>query len=166
MYPATRPPYKRGGDVGSWKARLLMVAKRRRQSEPQPYLRIFVPGKPVSVNRMYAHGRGGNTYGRRRTEEALAWQQTVWAYTWSAMQKLKLRGGATMRKPLRIDLEFYRLRSNADVDNFVKGTLDGLKEALGVDDRFYDSVSAHRGLYAPTQAQGAVITVWEAAEAA
>lgn len=138
-----------------------MVAKRK-LPEPEPYLRIFVPGRPCSVNSMYTAGRGRNRFGRRRTDAALAWQQCVWAYTWSHMQKRKLRGGTTLRKPLRIDVEFYRLRSNADPDNYLKCTLDGLKEALNVDDRFYDHVTARRGLHAPAQAQGAVVTVWEA----
>lgn len=144
-----------------------MVA-RVRQPEPAPYLRIFVPGKPVSVNSMYTAGRGGNRYGgRRRTEAAQAWEQAVWAYTRSAMTSKMLRGGTTLRKPLRIDLEFYRLRANSDVDNYVKCCLDGLKWALGVDDRFYDCVTARRAAVVckpSTYPQGAVITVWEAAQ--
>jgi hypothetical protein len=140
-----------------------MVAKLKlQQPEPAPYLRIFVPGKPVSTNSMYASGRGRNKHGRRRTDEAVAWQQAVWVYTRSCMTQKRLRGGTTLRKPLRIDLEFYRLRANADVDNYIKCSIDGLKEALGVDDRFYDSVSAHRASWIPAQTQGAVITVWEA----
>jgi Holliday junction resolvase RusA-like endonuclease len=153
----------------------MMVTKRKLtvEPEPQPYLRLFVPGKPVSVNRLYVAGRGQNRYGRRRTDEAVAWTYSVWFEVRTAMVKHHLRGGTTLRKPLRIDVELYRLRANADPDNYLKATLDGLKDALGVDDRFYDSVTARRApqlvgaskqsrAQVRGQAQGALIAIWEA----
>lgn len=144
-----------------------MVAKLKlQQPEPAPYLRIFVPGKPVSTNSMYTAGRGKNRFaGRRRTDAAIAWTDAVWADTLRVMNQKHLRGGTTLRKPLRIDVELYRIRANADPDNFLKATLDGLKVALGVDDRFYDTVTARRAALvgkASTYPHGAVITVWEA----
>lgn len=142
----------------------MMVAKRKlQQPGPQPYLRIFVPGKPVSVNRMYVAGRGTNRHsGRRRTDDCVAWEQSVWVEVRKHMALLGLHGGTAMRKPLRIDVEFFRIRANGDVDNYLKCTLDGLKDALRVDDRFYSSVTARRGVVTPTARQGALVTVWEA----
>lgn len=139
-----------------------MVAKRK-LPEPAPYLRIFVPGHPVSVNLMYAKGGGRSKHhGKHLTNDAVAWEQAVWFEVRKTMALHGLHGGTQMRKPLRVECEFFRVRANADVDNLLKCTLDGLKDALRVDDRFYSSVTARRGTAAKTQAQGCLLTVWEA----
>lgn len=132
--------------------------------EPAPYLRIFIPGKPVSVNSMYVAGRGKNRSGRRRTDAAVAWENTVWSYTLRHMTLCRLHGGTALHLPLSVDVELYRLRKNADPDNYLKAVCDGLKHALNVDDRFYSSVAAHRvEPVLKSHTQGAMVTVWEAA---
>jgi Holliday junction resolvase RusA-like endonuclease len=139
------------------------MAVAKLQPEPAPYLRIFIPGKPCSVNTMYVTGRGSNKYsGRRRSDAGVAWENTIWAYTLRHMASQHLRGGTQLKLPLRIDVELFRLRKNADPDNFLKAICDGLKHALGVDDRFYNSVTARRGTDSRTQLQGCMLTVWEA----
>lgn len=54
----------------------------------EPMLRVFVPGRPISVNAAYGHG----THRRNRrflTTEALAWRDGV---NYLVMQKLGTMG--------------------------------------------------------------------------
>jgi len=125
----------------------------------EPVFSVFVPGKPVSVNSMYTPGRGRNHYaGRRRTDAAMAWKQAVWAYCY------RYRGSRRrhLYEPLRIEIEFVRLRHNADPDNFAKIVLDGVADALGINDKAFSEITLRRAFWIPGQIQGAQITVWEA----
>ena len=126
--------------------------------EPQPLLRVFIAGKPVSVNRMYVTGRGRNHYsGRRRSNEAIAWQQCVW------VDCIRYRSPAlSLLTTLTVEIDLYQLRANADPDNYIKATLDGLAQALGINDKHFCQVTVRRMPWVKGRTQGAMLTVWEA----
>ena len=124
---------------------------------PQPLFSVFVPGRPISENHMYATGKGRNHYaGRRRTPEALAWQMAVWAYT----IRYRPNSQQPLRLPLRIEIEVFGLRKNADPHNCHKLVLDALEDSLGINDKHFDPVTTKRG--DRSRPSGAHITVWEA----
>lgn len=116
-------------------------------------LTIRVTGKPVSTNRMYASGRRG---GRYLAPDAEAWRDLVFTETRKVVHPLR---GLYIPLPMRVVCTFYRIRANADADNLLKLTLDGLKLALRIDDKHFNHVEAH---ISPdkTAAQGAVIEVY------
>lgn len=99
---------------------------------------FYVPGKPVSVNRMYANGRNGKKY---LTAAADAWETLVAYISRSATSELRadIRRGAVVF-PLRIHCTFFGTR--CDADNLLKTTLDGLKLGLGIDDKHFSPVEA------------------------
>lgn len=93
---------------------------------------VWVEGKPVSVNSAYgARARGG----RYLKPEARAWRDLVWIafrmqpHTFDADQL-----------PLAVHCTFYGVRG--DADNYLKLTLDGLKVAINLDDRYFSPVTS------------------------
>lgn len=104
-------------------------------STTQPALNVFVHGAAVSVNRAYRRGRNGQVY---LTDAAANWKMTVFAMVASQCDKAALRA---LPQPLEVDLTFYGVR--ADADNLVKITIDGVKEAIGIDDRHFSPISSH-----------------------
>lgn len=103
-------------------------------TEPQPLVSVFVPGKPVSVNRMYGTGSGGKR--RFLTPTAINWRNAVWAASVPPRDICR-----TAPMPLRIRCTFYGVRG--DADNYLKATLDGLKLGILVDDKHFNPVEAH-----------------------
>lgn len=102
--------------------------------EPQPLVSVFVPGKPVSTNRLYGTARGSTR--RFLTPAAVDWRTAVWAA--SVPLRTVCQAAAW---PLRIRCTFYGVRG--DADNYLKSTLDGVKLGILVDDRHYNPVEAH-----------------------
>ena len=121
-----------------------------------PDIRIRVPGKPVSVNSMYANNARG---GKRLTLAALAWESITCYKAREVTHKFRwaIKNGL-ITLPLRVTCRFYGTRKNADADNLLKATLDGLKQGLDIDDKHFHSVTAIKdsGQYT----DGAVIEIW------
>jgi len=114
-------------------------------------LTIRVPGKPCSVNRMYASNGHGGKY------------LSTTAVEWKLLTMLKTREakhlrGVKLTTPLTITCRFYGTRKNADVDNLLKCTLDGLASGLGINDKHFGTVTAIKAT--GTYTDGAVIEVW------
>jgi Holliday junction resolvase RusA-like endonuclease len=99
---------------------------------------LHVPGKPISVNRMYGGRRDGTKF---LTKEAEQWERFVCYMSRAATAHLRadIRAGA-LTLPLRVRCTFYRTR--CDADNLLKATLDGLKAGLGIDDKHFAQVEA------------------------
>jgi len=117
---------------------------------PVPLLRVFVPGKPVSTNLIYA--ARGYRHSRRLTDEAHAWRDAV---TLSVMP-WRLKSNAP-RPTLAVSFVFIGCRS--DVDNLIKTTLDGIKDGLAVDDRYVMKVCAEKRSLSAGAERGAWIEV-------
>jgi Holliday junction resolvase RusA-like endonuclease len=139
-----------------------MVATMKLAAPGAPYLMVFVAGKPVSVNMMYAKGGGRNKYGKHLCNDAVAWEQTVWYEVVHSSTRRRPQLKQPLRIPLRIEIDLYRLRANADPDNYLKCTLDGIKHALRIDDRHFGDVRVRRAAATPDKRRGALITIWEA----
>jgi Holliday junction resolvase RusA-like endonuclease len=124
-----------------------------------PDVVFYVPGKPVSVNRMYANGRNGKKY---LTAAADAWETLVAYISRSACAELRadIRRGA-VALPLRIRCTFYGTR--CDADNLLKTTLDGLKVGLGIDDKHFSPVEAVKAIKVVGHyLDGCQIEIWAA----
>lgn len=90
---------------------------------------------PPSVNHLYRHTKGGRTY---RTRDYLTW---INAETWTA--SAQLRGQHRFTGPVYITLAMKRPRSNADIDNRIKGVLDLLQSIEAIDnDKHVHGVNA------------------------
>ena len=126
-----------------------------------PLLAIHVKGKPISVNRMYRQSKWG---GRYLAPEAQAWQGMVWTAAYEKRMGIP-KGSVHATFPpdgrYRVVCTFFHIRGNADADNLLKLTLDGLKTGLHVDDRFFTTVEAHKSSD-KRQPQGALIEVYAA----
>lgn len=126
-----------------------------------PLLAIHVKGKPISVNRMYRQSRWGGKY---LAPEAQAWQGAVWTAAYEKRMGIP-KGTARATFPpgatYRVVCTFFHIRGNADADNLLKLTLDGLKTGLHVDDRYFTTVEAHKSTDR-LQPQGALIEVYTA----
>ena len=131
-----------------------------------PLLSLFVQGKPVSVNSMYglrgpkrpamaARPKSQRKAPKRKylTTEAQAWHDAV---AYETMVKLGAQGRP--RGEVEVHCTFRGIRG--DVDNYAKLTLDGLKDGLKVDDRYFNPVVVRRE---PKRGrpQGALIEVWD-----
>lgn len=122
-----------------------------------PLLTIHVEGKPCSVNRMYKPGRRGGKY---LAPEAKSWEEAVWAAaTFDVYGYMVTHRNVPIHPALRVVCTFYGVRG--DADNYLKTTLDGLKLAIHVDDRYYTTVEARKSSDR-TQPQGALIEVYAA----
>jgi Holliday junction resolvase RusA-like endonuclease len=96
---------------------------------------VFVPGRPVSANAMYGFKRAGRGKGKLYlTTEAAVWEEAV---RYEVLAKL---GARALRPPVTVSYRFTGIR--ADVDNLLKTTTDGLKHALGIDDRHFQIAGA------------------------
>lgn len=116
-------------------------------------LRVFVAGKPASVNKLYAARRG--TYAKRLDPEAQVWLNTV------AIETMRWRFPERMPRPrLAVHLTLVGIRANADIDNYAKTILDGLKLGIAVDDRYIHRLVIERGEAAYKGQRGAWIEVW------
>ena len=98
-----------------------------------------VPGQPLSWNEAYRIGvrnrpgpRGGQYRTIIKTDEAVAYTDSV---TWIA-RAAKPSGWPTHDRLLVIELRLF-LGRPVDADNTMKMIMDGLKAALGVDDKWY-----------------------------
>jgi Holliday junction resolvase RusA-like endonuclease len=114
-------------------------------------LTIRVPGKTCSVNAMYRNRANGGKY------------LSTTAVEWKLLTMLKTREAkhlhtVTLTTPLTITCRFYGTRKNADVDNLLKCTLDGLASGLGINDKHFGTVTAIKATGA--YKDGAVIEVW------
>lgn len=87
--------------------------------------RITLANLPPSVNHLYRHTKGGKTY---RTKDYLTW---INGETWTA--SAQLRGQHRFVGPVYITLAMKRPRSNADLDNRIKGVLDLLQSIEAID---------------------------------
>lgn len=128
-------------------------SKSRRASRvvTTPLLRTFVAGHPVSTNQMYG-SRGGAA--KHLTPAAWAWRESV------ALSTMRWRYAAGAKRPnLAVSCVFSGVQ--ADVDNLLKLTLDGLKDGLMVDDRYITRVCAERLPYSRNDEKGAWIEVRE-----
>lgn len=123
-----------------------------------PLVTIRVKGKPVSVNRMYLPRSRGGKY---LAPAAKSWEEAVWAtgtFDVYAYRQLHLNMPPIPEfSTLRVVCTFYGVRG--DADNYLKATLDGLKLAIHVDDRYFTSVEAHKSSDR-TQPQGALIEIF------
>jgi len=82
---------------------------------------LTVKGNPIPAARMTQRSKWSK--GARRS---LAWQETV-AYAW-----MEQTGNATLKGPVVIEMKFYRkTRHITDIDNLIKGTMDGIQYAGG-----------------------------------
>lgn len=102
----------------------------------------MVRGKPCSANRLWTRAKQGHLY---LSDAAAAWEVAVAADVREQMNTTALLAlwRAAGRPNLAVALTFYGVRG--DVDNYSKATLDGLKQAIQIDDRSYAPVSLHRG---------------------
>ena len=105
-------------------------------------LEAQIDGAPTSVNRMYRRGRRGQVF---LSDEAAAWEMTLLAQVradtdWQAFHAAWEREG---RPRVAVEITLWGVRG--DVDNYAKATLDGLKIALGIDDRHFSPVRMLRG---------------------
>lgn len=127
-------------------------------STDTPLLTITVRGKPVSANSMYRHTARGVFL----TTAAKEWKACVTGEAWLACRELRFVPKVTPGTTYRIVCTFYGVKG--DVDNMVKTTIDGLKEGIGVDDRYYSTIEAHKGEDGAIK-QGARIVVYQVAQA-
>lgn len=114
---------------------------------------IRVEGRPVSANRMWRLGKQRKPY---LTDEAAAWEMSIIADTVTQADSLKAQ--VKRVRNLRIHCEFYGVKG--DADNYLKATLDGLKAALGIDDREFATVSSSRRPAGANKWHGCVIQVY------
>lgn len=111
------------------------------RSEGQRFV-AGVAGKPCSTNRMWQRARQGHVY---LADAAAAWELAVVAdvrrqMDTHALHKLWRADG---ERHIAVCITFYGVRG--DVDNYGKTTLDGLKKAIGIDDRYFAPVCLHLG---------------------
>jgi len=101
-----------------------------------------VRGAPCSANRMWKRARAGHLY---LSDAASAWEMAVATdvRTQIDTHRLKCWWIEAGQPQLRVSVTFYGVRG--DIDNYLKTTLDGLKHALGIDDKFYSPIEAHLG---------------------
>lgn len=88
--------------------------------------RLTLQQLPPSVNAIWRHTRGGKTY---RTAEYMGF---IRAEEWSLVPQLKSQHKFV--GPVFITIAMRRPRSNADLDNRAKGTLDLLQHVKAIDD--------------------------------
>lgn len=123
-----------------------------------PLLTITVRGKPCSANSMYRH----TARGVHLTTAAKEWKACVRDEAWIEMRDTRAQLRMTLGACYHVVCIFYGVKG--DVDNMVKTTIDGLKEGIGVDDRYYSSIEAHKGEDGAIK-QGARIAVYQVAQA-
>jgi Holliday junction resolvase RusA-like endonuclease len=128
-----------------------------------PLVRLAVECTPVSENARLRKARGGWLYKTREAQDyevavyasALTWRIEHGYYGTNVLANL-LAGG-------RVRLTFWGVRG--DADNYLKGALDGLAKAFGLNDKTFVEVTSRRvetrGLRA-----GVRIEVWPAADVA
>lgn len=87
--------------------------------------RITLASLPPSVNAMWRHTAKGKTY---RTKAYMGWLN---AETWTT--SVQLRGQTRFIGPVYVTLAMRRPRSNADLDNRIKGVLDLLQSIEAID---------------------------------
>jgi hypothetical protein len=62
--------------------------------------------------------------------------------------------------PLHVALVFIGV--TGDVDNYTKHTLDGLKEAIHIDDKFFHPLTIDKRSKGRGENKGAIIAIWNA----
>jgi Holliday junction resolvase RusA-like endonuclease len=111
-------------------------------------MRVIVPGQPVSTNAMYQR----NQHGFHLSTAATEWKDAVG-------QQVRLwRCDHPIQFPRHLIVLVTVWGVKGDCDNYLKATLDGLKVAIGVDDRYYTPMADRCTGFADS---GAIITVWE-----
>ena len=119
-----------------------LAAREAVEPEPTPLLRVFVPGRPISVNSTHVKRAAASGRMRRdRVVEPLArgWREAI---AYEVMQAAR-SGAAEMNwrrlretKRPRLAISCIFIGSRADADNLLKLAVDGIKEGLMVDDRY------------------------------
>ena len=130
-----------------------MTKQRPAQALTISGLSVWVEGRPISVNMAYGNRRGG--HGKYLKPEARAWSDFVWIAF-----RIQSHIFAPEQLPLRVHCTFYGVRG--DADNYLKLTLDGIKRAIGIDDRHFSPVTAEVVRKRNAGQQGARIEVWAA----
>ena len=88
--------------------------------------RIMLTALPPSVNAIWRHTKGGNTY---RTKDYLTWRNgEEWNLT------AQLRGQHRLEGCVYLTLAMKRPRANCDLDNRLKGILDLLQHVGAISD--------------------------------
>ena len=122
-----------------------------------PNLCIRIPGRPVSVNAMYKPNARGGKY---LTLAALAWREMMCYKSREITHKFRWAiAQGYLSIPLQVRCTFYGMRPNADADNLLKCTLDGLKLGLDIDDKHFAQVTAIKASD-KRYPDGAVIEIW------
>jgi hypothetical protein len=116
----------------------------------RPDLLMVAHGKPVSVN--HAYGQNGKR--RFLTKDAQAWKSSI-AEAFRDAQMAHDYVPIDWGNSVLVYLGFWGV--NADIDNLLKVTLDGIKECIGVDDRFYEVWPEYVTGFADA---GAIIRIW------
>lgn len=88
--------------------------------------RLTLASLPPSVNSIWRHTRGGKMY---RTADYMSFLRSE---EWSLIPQLKSQHKFT--GPVFVTIAMRRPRSNADLDNRAKGTLDLLQHVAAIDD--------------------------------
>lgn len=91
--------------------------------------RLTLSHLPPSVNHIYRHTKGGKTF---RTAEYLGWQN---GEGWSVKAQLAKQHKFT--GPVYITIAMRRPRSNADIDNRLKGVGDLLETCGAIENDKY-----------------------------
>lgn len=97
--------------------------------------RLTLQQLPPSVNHIWRHAAGGKVY---RTRDYLTWSN---GEGWNVRAQMK--GQDTFTGPVYLTLAMKRPRSNADIDNRLKGIFDLLQQVGAIaDDKHIMGVNA------------------------
>ena len=124
----------------------------------EPVFLAHIIGKPTTVNHSYGTAGTKSKNGRRhyRTEETKAWIDTV-IYT---AQNVLQHHPVTFVPPLHVLFLFIGV--TGDISNYIKATEDGLKVAIGIDDKFFHPLTIDKRRKACGENKGAIIAIWNA----
>ncbi len=112
--------------------------------------KMVIEGKAPTTNHMYAvrQATAKNKKQRYLKPEVVAWQSMV------QLTARKYRRVIRDYAVIGITFHFYRSYM-PDVDNLLKATMDALKQALDLDDRYFDPVTSYR--YPPIKDHGKIV---------
>jgi Holliday junction resolvase RusA-like endonuclease len=120
----------------TWLAQRLVQRKEgnRMTQTTKPALKLFVPGKPVSVNAAYRH-TGRRVY---MTYAAFEWKQAVY---YAVLEEVTIAKRRTSFKP-PIAVRYLIQGVKGDADNYLKLCQDGVAAALLLNDKHFQVASA------------------------
>ncbi len=100
---------------------------------------LHFPHHPPSVNHAYiSNGRGGKI----RNPEVVEWQEGLAIEV--AAEARRKGWNIPRRARWAVDVTFSFPRRQGDVDNLLKLMIDGIRDGLGVDDVYLDSLIVTR----------------------